>query len=99
MVKVSATEIAKFDMLTNHLTRIQFWGVGRETSQENFLRPTTGEKFFRLVRTTELPQITNAASSTQIIRLPSHQAFFFRSGQTAVRRRSILFSLRSCRAA
>ena len=72
-------------MLTNHLTRIQFWGVGRKRPKRiSFDRPPA--KFFHLVRTTELPQITNAASSTQINRLPSQQAFFFRSGQTAVRR-------------
>jgi len=42
MVKVSATEVAEFEMLKmpqNTFIRILFWGVSRETLQVNFLRP------------------------------------------------------------
>jgi hypothetical protein len=104
MVKVSATEIAEFDMLemlTPPLIRIQFWRVGRETPQENFLRPTTGEEIFHLVGTTDTPAIPN--HQTQLRPHNYQSAFtarlFFRSGQTAVRQCSIAFSLRSRRAA
>jgi hypothetical protein len=82
MVKVSATEIAEFDMLemlTNPLIRIQFWRVGRETPQENFLRPTTGEEIFHLIGTTDTPAIPNHQTQLRPHKLSVglHSAPFF----------------------
>jgi hypothetical protein len=49
MVKVSATEVAEFDMLEtlpDTFIRIQFRGVSRETLQVNFLRPSFASRLF-----------------------------------------------------